>query len=175
MIEAGYNQTHIMLSWKPNFPDIGVSASTAKITLEPKISEYFAARRLGIFFFHQLLGDRTLQNILNVALLIEHNPIARYLVERHTAVHEGLVTFPKAWAILCPRADHWHVMAGPILDRGQLVGAVGCTRDKSMPAFDTQNLADLSAAMVAQLSATQHDLPSVKLPSSAQTAPPLIR
>jgi hypothetical protein len=36
-------------------------------------------------------------------------------------------------------------MAGPIIDRGQLVGAVGCTRDKSMSAFDTQNLADLSA------------------------------
>ena len=36
-------------------------------------------------------------------------------------------------------------MAGPIIDRGQLVGAVGCTREKSMPAFDTENLADLSA------------------------------
>lgn len=146
-------------------------------------------------------------------------------------------------------------MAGPILDRGQLVGAVGCTRDKSMPAFDNQNLADLSAvclhlsvwtttlrltlsttlkesqhqpfstnrltsrelqiaelvalgrtnaeigtelwitensvkqalkrmfrklkvssraAMVAQLSTTQHDLPSAKLLSSAQTATTLV-
>lgn len=36
-------------------------------------------------------------------------------------------------------------MAGPIINRGQLVGVVGCTRKKSMPAFDTQNLADLSA------------------------------
>jgi DNA-binding CsgD family transcriptional regulator len=36
------------------------------------------------------------------------------------------------------------VMAGPIVVRGQLVGAVGCTRDKSMPAFDAHNLADLS-------------------------------
>jgi DNA-binding CsgD family transcriptional regulator len=35
-------------------------------------------------------------------------------------------------------------MAGPIVVRGQLVGMVGCTRDKSMPAFDSQNLADLS-------------------------------
>ncbi|MCC5639225.1 LuxR C-terminal-related transcriptional regulator [Nostoc sp. CHAB 5844] len=111
----------------------------------PKLGEYFAAKRSGIFFFDQLLSDRKLQNILNVALSIEHNPVARYLAERHTPVHEGLVTSPKAWAILCPRPDHWHVMAGPILDRGQLVGAVGCTRDKSMPAFDSQNLADLSA------------------------------
>jgi DNA-binding CsgD family transcriptional regulator len=36
-------------------------------------------------------------------------------------------------------------MAGPIVSQGQLVGAVGCTREQSMPAFDTHNLADLSA------------------------------
>ena len=112
--------------------------------LVPKIGEYFAAKRSAIFFFEQLLADRNLQ-ILKVALSVEHNPVTRYLAERHTPVHEGLVTSPKAWAIICPRPDHWHVMAGPIIDRGQLVGAVGCTREKSTPAFDTQNLADLSA------------------------------
>ena len=111
----------------------------------PKIGEYFAAKRSGIFFFDQLLADRNLQKLLKVALSVEHNPVARYLVERHTPVHEGLVTSPKAWAIICPRPDHWHVMAGPIVNRGQLVGVVGCTREQSMPAFDTQNLADLSA------------------------------
>ena len=111
----------------------------------PKIGEYFAAKRSGIFFFDQLLADRNLQKLLKVALSVEHNPVARYLAERHTPVHEGLVTSPKAWAIICPRPDHWHVMAGPIVNRGQLVGVVGCTREQSMPAFDTQNLADLSA------------------------------
>lgn len=119
----------------------------------PKLREYFVAKRSGIFFFDQLFGvgaaspleNRKLQSILNVALSIERNPVARYIAERHTPVHEGLVTSPKAWAILCPRPDHWHVMAGPIIVRSQLVGAVGCTRDKSMPAFDSQNLADLSA------------------------------
>jgi DNA-binding CsgD family transcriptional regulator len=111
----------------------------------PKIGEYFATKRSGIFFFDQLLADRNLQKLLKVALSVEHNPVARYLAERHTPVHEGLVTSPKVWAMICPRPDHWHVMAGPIVDRGQLVGVVGCTRDRSMPAFDTQNLADLSA------------------------------
>jgi DNA-binding CsgD family transcriptional regulator len=122
-------------------------------SLAPKIGEYFGAKRSGIFFFDRLLAvdaDARLENhkfrkILNVVLSVKRNPVARYLVERHTPVHEGLVASPKTWAILCPRADHWHVMAGPIIDRGQLVGAVGCTRDRSMPAFDSQNLADLSA------------------------------
>ena len=113
--------------------------------LVPKIGEYFAVKRSGIFFFDQLLAEHKFQKVLNVALSIEHNPVARYIAERHTPVHEGLVTTPKAWAIICPRPDHWHVMAGPIIDRGQLVGVVGCTREKSMPAFDTQDLADLSA------------------------------
>jgi hypothetical protein len=83
--------------------------------------------------------------VLKVALSVEHNPVARYIAERHTPVHEGLGTSSKTWAILCPRPDRWHVMAGPIIDRGQLVGAVGCTCDRSMPVFDVQNLADLSA------------------------------
>ena len=113
--------------------------------LAPKIGEYFVAKRSAIFFFDQILADQKLQKVLKVALSVEHNPLARYLAERHTPVHEGLVTSPKAWAIICPRPDHWHVMAGPIVSHGQLVGVVGCTREKSMPAFDTQNLADLSA------------------------------
>jgi DNA-binding CsgD family transcriptional regulator len=112
--------------------------------LAPELGEYFAAKRSGIFFFDQILVDQKLQKALKVALSLERNPVARYLAERHTPVHEGLVTSPKAWAIICPRPDHWHVMAGPIVSHGQLVGVIGCTREKSMPAFDTQNLADLS-------------------------------
>ncbi len=112
----------------------------------PKIGEYFSAKRWGIFFFDQLpLADSNFQKILKVGLSIEHNPVVRYLVERHTPVHEALVTSPKAWTIICPRPDHWHVMAGPIVNCGQLAGVMGCTREKSMPAFDTQNLADMSA------------------------------
>jgi DNA-binding CsgD family transcriptional regulator len=113
--------------------------------LAPKIGEYFTAKRSALFFFDRLVTNPNLQKVLKVALSIEHNPVARYLAERHTPVHEGMVTSPKAWAIICPRPDHWHVMAGPIVNRGELVGVVGCTREKSMLAFDTENLADLSA------------------------------
>jgi DNA-binding CsgD family transcriptional regulator len=116
-----------------------------KTDVTSKLGEHFAASRSGIFFFDRASQlDPRLQKILKVALSTELNPIARYLTERHAPVHEGLVTSPKVWNMICPRLDHWHVMAGPIVDRGQLIGTVGCTRDKSMPAFDTQNLADLS-------------------------------
>jgi DNA-binding CsgD family transcriptional regulator len=110
-----------------------------------KVGEHFAAKRSAVFFFDQLSQlDPNLRKLLETALSIEHNPVARYLTERHAPVHEGLVTSPKVWRMICPRSDHWHVMAGPIVVRGQLVGAVGCTRDKSMPAFNAQNLADMS-------------------------------
>ena len=112
----------------------------------PKIGDYFQAKRWGIFFFDRLPRvDSNLQKTLKIGLSIEHNPVVRYLVERHAPVHEALVTSPKVWTIICPRPDHWHVMAGPIVSHGQLVGVVGCTRERLMPAFDTQNLADLSA------------------------------
>lgn len=118
--------------------------------VSPKIGEHFAATRSGIFFFDRIL---TAENNLNpafkkaieTALSTERNPIARYLAEQHAPVHESLVTSPKAWQIICPRPDHWHVMAGPVVTKGQLVGALGCTRQKSQPAFNNQNLADVSA------------------------------
>ncbi|MBW4623230.1 MAG: LuxR family transcriptional regulator [Cyanosarcina radialis HA8281-LM2] len=149
-----------------------------KSQIVPKIGEYFAAKRSGIFFFdtlQEMLGERLpwgnspLEKTLDVAFSIERNPVARYLVERHAPVHEALVTSPKVWTTICPRPDHWHVMAGPIVSRGKLVGVVGCTRDRSMPAFDSQNLSDLSAiclhlsAWTATTRAPQRSLESDRL------------
>lgn len=105
---------------------------------------YFAAQRSGLFFFDQLLHDPRFQKILQVGFSLEHNPVARYLVEHHAPVHEALVTSPKAWQLICPRRDHWHVMAGPVVSRGQLVGAVGFTRSRGMAAFQPDDLANLS-------------------------------
>lgn len=112
----------------------------------PQIGDYFSATRRAIFFFDELpLNDPTLQTILKTALSIEHNPIARYITERHAPAHEAMVATPKAWRLICPRPDHWHVMAGPIVYSGQIVGAIGCTRPRTMPAFDQDSLIDLGA------------------------------
>jgi DNA-binding CsgD family transcriptional regulator len=112
----------------------------------PKFTEYFATKKSGVFFFDQLpFMDRKLKRTLQAALSIEHNPVVRYLVERHAPVHEGLVTSPHVWRMICPRPDHWHVMVGPIVSNGQLAGVVGFTREQTMAAFDAQDIADLSA------------------------------
>lgn len=116
----------------------------------PKIGEHFAATRSGIFFFDRILAaERSLSPVLKkaveTALSTERNPIARYLAEQHAPVHENLIGSPKVWQIICPRPDHWHVMAGPVVTKGQLVGVLGCTREKSQPAFNNQNLAEVGA------------------------------
>lgn len=109
----------------------------------PRLGEYFVATRWGLFFFDQL-PDSRFQPLLNLALSLEHNPVLRYLVERHAPVHEGLVVSPQAWQLLCPRTDHRHVMAGPLVKHGNLVGGLGFTRSHTLAAFDRDNLADLS-------------------------------
>ncbi|MFB2921209.1 LuxR C-terminal-related transcriptional regulator [Aerosakkonema funiforme] len=116
--------------------------------IHTQVGEYFAAKRSGLFFFDALpetIQQPNLQNLVELALSTEYNPVLRYLVERHAPVHEALIVSPKAWRLICPRTDHWHVLAGPVVNRGQLVGTVGFTRARGMPAFDTQNLMDLSA------------------------------
>lgn len=119
---------------------------TLRSHIPAEMSEYFSATRCGLFFFAQIpLLNSKLQKALQVALSPQHNPVARYLLEHHAPVHEALVVEPKTWRLICPRADHWHVMAGPIVSNGQLVGVVGFTRKQGMPAFDSQNLTDLSA------------------------------
>lgn len=129
--------------------------------------DYFQARRCGVFFFDRINIPKTMQ----LALSIEYNPVARYLVERHAPVHNGLLASPKTWRLICPRADHWHVMAGPIVSKGQLVGAVGFTREQAMPAFDDQNIADLSALCLhlSTWTATIRSQPLQKLESNRLT------
>jgi DNA-binding CsgD family transcriptional regulator len=111
-----------------------------------RVREYFAAQRCGIFFFEPLLSaEKKLSDIAQRALSLDHNPVLRYVVERHAAVHDELVLPPGVWKTICPRSDHAHVMAGPLVMNGCLVGGLGFTRDRETPAFNAQDLADLSA------------------------------
>jgi DNA-binding CsgD family transcriptional regulator len=114
--------------------------------VKEEVGPYFATTRCSLFLSADLiLADERFRRALEFGLSIEHNPVLRHLIEHHTPVHEGLVTSPKTWKILCPRTDHWHVMVGPIVKQGQLIGGLGCTRQRGMASFAEQNLKDLSA------------------------------
>lgn len=111
-----------------------------------RVGEYFVAKRWGLFFFDRLPPvEVNLQGILKLAVSVKHNPVLRYLVEHHAPVHEELLLPPGMWDTICPRSDHGHVMAGPIVGNSCLVGAIGFTRDRGTPAFNHRDIADLSA------------------------------
>ena len=111
-----------------------------------QLGEYFAAKRQASFFADELPAlEEQMPSMMQRALSLEHNPVLRYLVQRHAAVHDEVILPPGVWRTLCPRADHGHVMVGPIIQAGQLVGGIAFTRHRDEPAFDADNLADLGA------------------------------
>ena len=109
-----------------------------------QLGDYFQAKRRGLFFFDSLPNRKT-SGLFELALSIEHNPVLRYVVENHAPVHEEVVLKPGKWKTICPRFDHGHVMAGPIIGNGKLIGGIGFTRTRESSAFNTQDLIDLSA------------------------------
>lgn len=111
-----------------------------------QVGEYFAATRWGLSFLDEFPSiDANTPGFIRLALSLDYNPVLRYLVEHHAPVHEEVILSPGVWQTICPRADHGHVMIGPIVHNGQLVGGIAFTRHRDHPAFDTQTLADLSA------------------------------
>ncbi|KST68240.1 LuxR C-terminal-related transcriptional regulator [Mastigocoleus testarum] len=117
-----------------------------KQTIVAEVGEYFAANRWGVFFMDRLPAiDKKTPEIVKRALSVESNPVLRYVLQRHVAVHDEIILPPGVWQTICPRPDHGHVMAGPIINNGQLVGGIGFTRHRKEPPFTADNLADLSA------------------------------
>ena len=109
-----------------------------------QLGDYFEAKRKGLFFFDSLASSK-IPTIFQLALSVEHNPVLRYVVEHHAPVHEEVVLKPGKWKAICPRLDHGHVMAGPIISNGKLIGGIGFTRTREYKAFNNQDLMDLSA------------------------------
>ncbi|KYC35797.1 helix-turn-helix transcriptional regulator [Scytonema hofmannii PCC 7110] len=114
-----------------------------------KVGEYFAATRWRLTFLDELPAvDVNTPSIIQRALSLDYNPVLRYLVKRHAAVHDEVILPPGVWQTICPRADHGHVMVGPVVSNGQLVGGIAFTRHRSDPAFHADDLADLSAVCI---------------------------
>ncbi|NER00997.1 MAG: LuxR family transcriptional regulator, partial [Cyanothece sp. SIO2G6] len=111
-----------------------------------KVGHHFAASRWGLHFRDRVAAvHRDAPDIMRLALSLDYNPVLRYVVQRHTAVHDEVILPPGVWQKICPRADHGHVMLGPIVSHNQLMGGIALTRHRDAIAFDANDLADLSA------------------------------
>lgn len=130
------------------FQSIAQAQSEAALhqTVMAELGTYFAANRWRLWFLDQLpILDENTPDMIKRAMSLDYNPVLRYVVQHHAVVHDEVILPPGVWKTLCPRADHGHVLLGPIVKNGQLVGGVAFTRHRNDPAFNADDVADLSA------------------------------
>jgi DNA-binding CsgD family transcriptional regulator len=113
-----------------------------KHALMATIGDYFGVQHWGISFLDDPSTTEIDLKEMPTACL-KSNPVGRYVVERHAPAHEQLILSPEDWKKFCTRHDH--VMTGPIVFDGRLVGTLNFARDKGSLPFNGNDLADLSA------------------------------
>lgn len=108
-----------------------------KTAFVPAAATYFGAKRAALLIFDELPWRERPE--------MRDNPVIRFLLEHHAPVHEALIVAPGEWSALCPWSDHGHVLTGPIVRKGELIGALGLTRGRAAIGFDALDLTDVSA------------------------------
>ncbi|MCA1993170.1 MAG: LuxR family transcriptional regulator, partial [Coleofasciculus sp. S288] len=118
-----------------------------RLAVMERVGAHFGVQHWGIYLLNDQFrrAEVDVQGILDVDVCVEHNPVSRYVMERHAPAHEQLILPSGGWKDICSRHDHEHVMTGPIVSDGRLVGTVNFTRASGTPAFNANDLADLSA------------------------------
>jgi DNA-binding CsgD family transcriptional regulator len=122
-----------------------------QIAIVETVGEYFDVQRWGIYLFDEQpevrVNAQGFPDIPNSIpeICLRGNPVGKYVVERHAPAHEQLILPGGDWKDFCSRDDHAHVMSGPIVADGCLVGTLNLARATGNPAFTANDLADLSA------------------------------
>ena len=130
------------------------------------ISQHFGIQRWGIYMFNENENDSysavevhgvpNLENFIELYAQVGRkiDPVLRYVTERHAPAHEEMVLPVGAWKQCelyqncCAYYDHEHIMTGPIVGEGKLIGAIHFARIGETPAFNYQNIADLSSVCI---------------------------
>ena len=79
------------------------------------------------------------------------DPVLKYVLDYHAPAHEALVLPRGQWKQselhqrCCIEYDHEHIMTGPIVGNGNLIGTIHFARVKNTPAFSDRDLANLGA------------------------------
>lgn len=125
------------------------------------VGEYFDVQRWGIAFFDgefslaaiDVCGMSQSEAFISLYEQVGRSvdPVRRYVMEHHAPAHEAMVLLPDGWKQCelykncCGYYDHEHIMTGPIVGQGNLIGVVNFARVGDTPAFNTNDIADLSA------------------------------
>ncbi|MBD1862917.1 MULTISPECIES: LuxR C-terminal-related transcriptional regulator [Trichocoleus] len=122
--------------------------------------EYFGAECWGLCLLNEQsqAAEVDIQGGPNVDAFVQRyekigrstDPVLRYVFEHHAPTHEGVVFAGNDWkeSELYQNCyayyDQEHVMMGPIVNHGRLIGGAYFTRASDAPAFNLQDLASLS-------------------------------
>lgn len=148
-------------SLHPLFQVIAMAPSEQALRsrLMDSISDYFGVQRWGVYLLDtdsQLLSvdvegvsDSFVERYQAIGKSID--PVLKYVMEHHTPAHEELVLPQGTWKQsqlyqqCCSSHDHEHIMTGPIVGGGQLIGTLHFARVGNTVAFNQLDLARLGA------------------------------
>lgn len=119
------------------------SEEELRLAVMNTVGEHFAVQHWGMYLLDEQSKAEVDSSVPDVCM--NSNPVGRFVVERHAPAHEQLVLPTGDWKHFCLRDDHEHVMSGPIVCDGRLVGTLNFARVHGTPAFNANDLADLSA------------------------------
>lgn len=108
-----------------------VSDSILRECLEGALLPLFEGSRARVF----LAGD-----LSRAPESMKSNPVLEAFFREEVAMHEAQVVDNATWRRLCPRADHGHVLVGPLVRRGELFGVMAVTRDEGRPLFGSSEV-----------------------------------
>lgn len=123
------------------------------------VEAHFGVQRWGIYLLNQQnqlaafdvkgVSEAFVERYEKIGRSVD--PVLKYVLEYHAPAHEELVLPQGSWKQselyqrCCSEYDHAHIMTGPIVGNGQLIGTVHFARVGDTPAFNSQDLVKLSA------------------------------
>ena len=141
------------------------SMATAKTEAELKhklmdcLGQYFAAQRWGIYLADEKnnliscdvrgVSNKFIERYQQIGKSVD--PVLKYVSEYHAPAHEELGLPDGTWKQrqlyqrCCIVYDHEHIMTGPIVSQGKMIGTINFARVGITPAFDIKDLSNLSA------------------------------
>ena len=127
--------------------------------LMDNLSQHFRVQRWGIYLTDEEnnltisdtkgVSDRFVETYQAIGRPID--PVLKYVTEYHAPAHEELVLPQGTWKQsqlyqrCCIEGNHEHIMTGPIVDRGKLIGTINFARVGISSAFNFQDLSNLTA------------------------------
>lgn len=123
------------------------------------VSSYFGVQRWGIYLLdrNQRLASCDVEGVSH-AFVERYDQIGKsvdvvlkHVLQSHAPVHEEMVFPAGGWQQsdlyqrCCAEYDHAHIMTGPVVGQGQLIGTIHFARTGHTPAFNAVDVSNLGA------------------------------